>query len=312
MRIAIFGVGGIGAYFGWRLARSGEEVVFVARGENLRTLSSRGLTVETPEGTSVLHPLRAIGDPSEAGHVDAVILGVKSWQVTEAAEAIRPMIGPETCVVPLQNGLEAPVILSKTIGPGHVLGGLCHIVVSIVGPGHIRHAAAEPHVAFGELNNEPSERTLRLHEAFSRAGVKCTIPPDIDLAMWEKFLLIASFSAVAAVTRAPAGVIRSLPETRRMLEESMEEIVAVARARGVNLTRDNIGFAMAFIDGLTPEATASMQRDIMAGRPSELGEQAGAVVRLGLEAGQATPINSAMYWSLLPQELRSRGKVSFA
>jgi len=311
MRIAIFGVGGIGGYFGRRLAGSGEDVVFVARGENLRVLSERGLTVDTPDGTSVLHPVHAVGDAKEAGPVDAVILGVKAWQVPEAAEAIRPMIGPETFVVPLQNGLEAPTHLVKALGAKHVLGGLCHIVVFIVGPGHIRHAGLEPHVAFGELNNEPSERTRRLQEAFSRAGVKCEIPEDIHRAMWDKFLFIASFSGVAAVTRAPAGVIRSVPETRQMLGEAMTEIVAVAAARGVSLKADAIASTMAFIDALAPTATASMQRDIMEGRPSELSAQAGAVVRLGQEVGVDTPLNSAIYRSLLPQELRARGRVEY-
>lgn len=311
MRIAIFGVGGIGGYFGWRLARAGEDVVFVARGENLRVLSERGLTVDAPDGTSVLYPLNAVRDAQEAGHVEVVMLGVKAWQVAEAAEAIRPMIGPDTFVVPLQNGLEAPTHLAKALGAERVLGGLCHIVVFIVGPGHIRHAATEPYVAFGELDNSPSERTRRLQDAFSRASVKCGIPADIHRAMWEKFLFIASFSGVAAVTRAPAGIIRSLPETRQMLEDAMEEIVAVAAARGVRLGADAVNSTMAFIDGLAPTATASMQRDIMDGRPSELSEQAGAVVRLGREVGVETPLYSAIYRGLLPQELKARGKFQF-
>lgn len=311
MRIAVFGVGGIGGYFGWRLARSGEEVIFVARGENLRVLSERGLTVETPEGTSVVHPLHVVGEAKEAGHVDAILLGVKAWQVPEAAEAIRPMLGRDTFVLPLQNGLEAPTHLVEALGPERALGGLCHIVVFTVGPGHIRHAAIEPYIAFGELDNRPSERAQRLREAFSKAGVKCEIPPDIHKAMWEKFLFIASFSGVAAVTRAPAGIIRSLPETRRMLEEAMKEIVALATARGVNLKDDAINSTMTFIDEMASTATASMQRDVMDGRPSELSEQVGAVVRLGQEAGVETPLYSAIYGSLLPQELRARGELVF-
>ncbi len=311
MRIAIFGVGGIGGYFGWRLAQAGEDVVFVARGDNLRVLSEQGLTVDTPDANSLVYPVHVVGDAGDAGQVDAVILGVKAWQVPEAAEAIRPMIGPDTCVVPLQNGLEAPMHLSRTLGPEHVLGGLCHIVVFLVGPGHIRHAALEPHVAFGEPDNRPSRRSSALREAFVRAGVKCDIPADIHLAMWEKFLFIASFSGVAAVSRAPAGIIRTVPETRQMLEQVMNEIVGVAQARDVGLTQSSINSAMAFVDGLAPAATASMQRDIMEGRPSELSEQTGAVVRLGREVARATPLNSAIYGSLLPQELRARGKVEF-
>ena len=147
--------------------------------------------------------------------------------------------------------------------------------------------------------------------AFSKAEVKCEIPEDIHKAMWEKFLFIASFSGVAALTRAPAGIIRTIPETRWTLEESMKEIVAVAKARGVNLSEDAVRRTMAFIDGLAPAATASMQRDIVEGRPSELSEQAGAVVRLGREVGQATPLYSVIYGSLLPQELRARKQVEF-
>jgi 2-dehydropantoate 2-reductase len=161
------------------------------------------------------------------------------------------------------------------------------------------------------LDNRPSERAQRLRNAFSRAGVKCEIPLDIHVAMWEKFLFIASFSGVAAVTRAPAGIIRSVPETRHMLEEAMKEIVAVAQARGVGLKDDAIASTMAFIDGLAPAATASMQRDIMEGRPSELSQQAGAVVRLGQEGGKNTPLYSAIYSSLLPQELKARTKLEF-
>jgi 2-dehydropantoate 2-reductase len=311
MRIAIFGVGGIGGYFGGRLAQAGEDVVFVARGENLRVLSERGLTIEHPDGTSTRHPVQVVSDPRAVGQMDAVIVGVKTWQVPAAAEAIRPMIGPDTVVLPLQNGLEAPWHLVKVLGPESVLAGLCHIIVFRAGPGHVRHAGTEPHVAFGELDNRPSERTRRLQDAFLHAGVDCEIPSDIHKAMWEKFLFIASFSGVAAVTRAPAGIIRSIPETRTMLEESLREIVAVAQARDINLGEEAIGSTMAFIDRLAPTATASMQRDIMEGRPSELNEQAGAVVRLGKEVGQDTPLNSAIYRSLLPQELRARKKIEF-
>jgi 2-dehydropantoate 2-reductase len=311
MRIAIIGVGGIGGYFGWRLARSGEDIVFIARGENLRVLAKHGLTVDTLDGESVVHPVNVVGDPREAGAVDAVILGVKSWQVSEAAEAMRPLIGPETFVLPLQNGLEAPSRLASVLGPEHVLGGLCHIVVFLQGPGHIRHAAMEPRVTLGELDTKPSERVRLMHACFSRAGVHCEVAPDINVAMWMKFLFIAAFSGVAAVTRAPAGVIRSIPEARGMLEEALKESVAIAQARGIGLPDDAIESTMALIDALAPTATASMQRDIMAGRPSELFDQTGAVVRLGKEVAQSAPLNAAILGSLLPQELRARGSVDF-
>ncbi len=311
MRIAIFGVGGVGGYFGWRLAQVDSDVTFIARGETFEALSKNGLKMDTPDGRSVVQPVQVSDNPDKVGPVDAVIIGVKAWQVPEVAETIRPLVGIETFVVPLQNGLEAPSHLSKALGPEHVFGGLCRIVAMKVGPGHIKHVGLEPYIAFGELDNRPSERGRRLKEIFTKARVNCEIPTDIHVAMWEKFLFICSFSGVAAATRAPAGAIRSVPETRRMLEDSAREIIKVAHARGILLRDDLVASTMAFVDNLGFDSTASMQRDIMEGRPSELSEQLGAVVRLGQEVGVETPLISALYSSLLPQELRARGKVEF-
>ena len=312
MRIAVFGTGAVGGYFGGRLAQSGQDVVFVARGEQLKALRDRGLRVDSLQGDFVLRPVQATGDPVQAGVVDAILVGVKAWQVPEAARAMRPLVGPETFVVPLQNGVEAPSQLAAALGADHVLGGLCRIVSQIVEPGHVRHAGLEPYVALGELDNRPSERAQRLLAALLRAGVKAEVPPDIHVAMWEKFLFIASFSGVGAVTRAPAGVLRSVPETRYMLEQAMREVLAVARARKIALPEESIARTMTLVDGLPPGGTASMQRDILAGRPSELESQNGAVVRLGLDAGVPTPLHAFIYHSLTPLELRARGQVQFA
>ena len=312
MRIAVFGTGAVGGYFGGRLAHAGEAVTFIARGEQLRALRERGLRVDSPTGDFVVQPVQATGDPAQVGAVDAVLVGVKAWQVTEAARAMLPLVGPATFVVPLQNGVEAPDQLAAVLGAEHVLGGLCRIVSLVVEPGHVRHAGLEPYVALGELDNRPSQRAERLREAFARAGVTAEIPPDIRVALWEKFLFIASFSGVGAVTRAPAGVLRALPETRQMLEQAMREILAVARAKGIALPEDSIPRTMALVENLPPDGTASMQRDILAGRPSELESQNGAVVRLGRDVGVATPLHAFIYHSLLPLELRTRGQVQFA
>jgi 2-dehydropantoate 2-reductase len=311
MRIAVFGTGAVGGYFGGRLAQAGEKVVFIARGEQLRALRDHGLRVDSPKGDFAVRPVQATDDPAQVGTVDAVLVGVKAWQVPEAARAMRPLVGPATFVVPLQNGVEAPDRLAAVLGAEHVLGGLCRIVSQLVEPGHVRHAGLEPYVALGELDNRRSERAERLRGAFARAGVKAEIPPDIHVAMWEKFLFIASFSGVGAVTRAPAGVLRSLPETRSMLEQAMHEVLAVARARGIALPEESIPRTMALIDGLPPNGTASMQRDIIQGRPSELESQNGAVVRLGQEVGVATPLHAFIYHSLLPLELRARENIAF-
>jgi 2-dehydropantoate 2-reductase len=310
MRIAVFGAGAVGGYFGGRLAQAGEDVVFIARGDHLKAMQTRGLRVDSVAGDFAVDPVQATDDPSEVGLVDAILVTVKARQVPEAAEAMQPMVGPETFIVPLENGVEAPSQLAAVLGEEHVLGGLCRIISALVEPGHIRHAGIAPTITFGELDGHRSARAERLHQAFAKArGVTPSIAPDVRVAMWEKFLFIAALSGVGAVTRAPVGVLRSLPETRRMLEEAMEEILSVAHDLGIALPQETMAETMAFIDALPASGTASMQRDIMAGRPSELESQNGAVVRLGQEAGIATPLNRFIYHSLLPQELQARGQL---
>jgi len=311
MRIAIFGAGSVGGYFGGRLSQVGEDVVFIARGEHLNAMTSHGLRVDSINGDFVVQPVQATDDPSKTGEVDMVLVGVKAWQVTEAAEVMRPMIGPETFVLPLQNGLEAPSQLSEILGDQDVLGGLCGLFCYVAGPGHIVHAGTDPFVKFGELDNHRSQRVELLLETFKRAGVNAEIPPDIQVAMWMKFLLIAVWSGMGAVTRAPVGIWRSLPETRRMAELGLQEIIAVAAARGISLPEEALQMIMTMYDGLVPQSTASLQRDVMEGRPSELEAQFGAVVRFGQEADVATPLFTFIYHSLLPMELRARGQLQF-
>jgi 2-dehydropantoate 2-reductase len=312
MRIAVFGTGGAGGYFGAQLARAGEDVAFIARGEHLRAIRTRGLRVETPKGDIVIEPAEATDDPALVGVVDVVIVGVKTWQVTEAARAMHPMVGPDTFVVPLQNGVEAPSQLAEVLGAGHVLGGLCGTLSLIAGPGLIRSIGEAHFIKFGELDKGRSERAERLRQAFERAGVKVEVPPDIDVSLWEKFLFVVSFGGIGSISRAPIGVLRTLPETRRLLEKCLREIFAVARARQVALSDASIEKALAFLDSLPPGGTTSLQRDIADGKPSELEAWNGAVVRLGREAGVDTPLHEVIYHGLLPLELRARGKIEFA
>jgi len=311
MRIAIFGSGGVGGYFGGRLALAGNDVTFIARGEHLRALRSTGLHVDSINGDFTVSPISATDDPSQVKSVDVVILGVKAWQIGEAADAMRPMIGASTFVLPLQNGVEAFQQLAEALGKEHVLGGLCKIVSYVDQPGHIQHAGFEPLVAFGEWDNRSSDRVAALREMFTQAGVEAKVPSDIEAAVWNKFLFIAGFSGVGAVTQAPAGVLRSLPQTRALMEHAMREILLLAKTRGVSLPDDAVNLALASLDGLPENAMSSMQRDIMAHRPSELESQNGAVVRLGQEAGIETPVNSFLYASLLPLEMRARGELLF-
>jgi 2-dehydropantoate 2-reductase len=311
MRVAIYGAGGAGGYFGAQLARSGVDVTLVARGRHLRAIQSHGLCLETPAGEFVIQPAKATDDPTQVGPIDVILLGVKAWQVEEAARNMRPMVGPETFVVPLQNGIEAPSQLAALLGAGHVLGGLCGTFSWVVAPGRIRNIGAASFIKFGELDNQPSERAERLRQSFEKAGLKVDIPADIHTALWEKFLLVTSFGGVGAVSRAPIGIVRATPETRLLLEQCMEEVSAVARARRIQLSDTVVADTMSFIDTLAANATTSLQRDIAEGKPSELDFWNGSVVRQGRAVDVSTPVNQFIYHSMLPQELRARGKIVF-
>lgn len=313
MRIAIFGVGGVGGYFGGRLAQTeATKVIFIARGAHLQAMREQGLQVKSIKGDFTVQPVEATDNPAEVGPVDVVLVAVKAWQVADAAQTIKPMVGPDTVVVPLQNGVESPRQLADILGAEHVLGGLCRIVSYITAPGHIHQAGGDPYVAFGELDNRPSERVKQLLRIFGQTtGVIAENPPDIQAAMWSKFLSIASWSGVGAVTRAPVGVWRHLPETRQLWQHAMREVFDVAVTRNIALPDGVIDKFTAYVDALPPQATASMQRDIMNGRPSELETLSGGVVRLGREVDVATPTHAFIYHALLPLELKAQGKVEF-
>ena len=306
MRICVFGVGGVGGYFGGRLAADGNSVVFIARGATLETLRRNGLRVESPVGDVVLPTVEATDDPANVGEVDAVILGVKAWQVPGVAEAARPMIGANTFIVPLQNGVEAADQLVELYGSEPVVGGMCRIVSFVVEPGRIRHQGVEPFVALGELDNRRSERVERLAAAFSDAGVDTKVSPDIQSSIWQKLLFIAPVSGLGAVTRVPIGDLRSNRETYSVLRKAMLEVETLALARGISFADDAVEKTLKFVDGLPEGMTSSMQRDIMDGRPSELEALNGAVVRLGREAGVTTPVNGFIYAALAPMEARTR------
>lgn len=305
MRFAVVGVGAIGGYFGARLVEAGNDVAFVARGTTLAALKENGLRLESPKGNFVAKPVFATSHAKEIGSVDVVLLGVKTWQVSKAAKSIKPLLGERTCVLPLQNGVEAPQELATALGPDRALGGLCWMLSSLVAPGHIRHIGVEPSIVFGELNNTRSERVKELLTTLQAAGIQAHIPPNIQAAMWEKFLFICSVSGIGAITRATIGEIRQHRETRAMLEQSMREIAAVARGHNIRLPEKIVEERMAFVDKLPKEGTASMQRDLIDGRPSELEAQNGAVVRLGRQVGVNTPLNEFIYHALLLSEIKS-------
>ena len=312
MRIAIFGSGGVGGYFGGRLAELGEDVTFIARGTHLRAMLKSGLRVDSIAGNFKLNKLNATDNPKQVGFVDYVICTVKSWQVPIAAKAMQPMIGPQTLVIPLQNGVEAPGQLIEVLGEDAVLGGLCAIISFKAGPGHIKHIGANPLIRFGHLDNHADPRINTLSELFNRCdGVKSSIPDDIIVAMWQKFLLISAWSGVAAVTRAPIGILLQQAETRQMLLDAMQEICDLAMARDIDMPADSIQKTMNALEGFPANSTTSMQRDLEQRLPSELDVQNGAVVRLAEAVGVDTPVNRFILGSLRSQELRARGALKF-
>jgi len=288
----------VGGYFGGRLARAGEDVTFIARGDHLRAIKSNGLKVESGDGDFLIHPAKATDDVNEVGEVELVILGVKAWQVPDAARAMKPLVGPNTTVLPLQNGVDAVSQLVNELDADHVVGGLCKIVSFVVAPGHIRHGGFKPSVVIGETDNRRTDRIARIEAVFKRAGLEIAIADDIQVALWMKFLFIASFSGTGAVANAPAGVIRTDPKWRAQIVTAMEEIYALAHARGIKLPPDSIDIVMAGVDSLPEDATSSMQRDIAAGKPSELESQNGAVVRMAREAGIDVPTHAFIYETL--------------
>jgi 2-dehydropantoate 2-reductase len=311
MRIAVFGAGGVGAYFGARLAEAGNEVSIVARGAHLDAIRAHGLRVDSVLGDMLVRPKVASASAADVGPVDAVLLGVKTWAIADVAPTLKPLLGRDTFVVPLQNGVDTPDLLAAALGPEHVVGGVCGGFCFIVAPGQVKHIGGVTFVKFGELDRRKSERVERLRAEFSAAKVDVGVPDDIRVALWEKLMLVVPFGGVGAVSRAPIGVIMKTPETRTLIEAGMREIAAVALAQGIQLPADSVERTLTLLDGTTPTGTSSLQRDIAAGKRSELDAWTGAVVRLGARLRMPTPTHSFLYAALLPLERRARGELAF-
>ncbi len=311
MRIAIMGSGGVGGYFGSRLVQAGQDVTFIARGAHLNALKQTGIRLISVKG-DFAGPVQATDDPETVGTVDLVLVGTKAWQVADAGKAMLPMIGPATAVLPLQNGVEAAEELIKVVGAKPVLGGLCRIISYRSQPGEITHMGADPTIVFGELDGSETARCKWIANTFNAAvGVEAEPTQNIRVALWQKFLFMPPVSSVGAVTRAPLGVIRQVPETRELLVAAIQEVKCLAEASDVALPASAVDATMSFIDGLPANTTASMQRDITDGKPSELESQTGAVVRLAGKLGVPVPVHSHLYQALLPLELRARGTIKF-
>jgi 2-dehydropantoate 2-reductase len=307
MKFAIFGTGGVGGYFGGRLAQAGQDVTFIARGAHLAAIRASGLRVESVNGDFTIHPASVTDSPQSIGAVDVVILATKAWQLSDAIAQIQPLLGTDTTILPLLNGMEHMDKLLSAFVRERLIGGLCRISVFIAAPGHIKHVGVPPYIAFGELDNSQSERIESLYRIFSSLqGVTAEVPADITAAMWEKFIFISGTSGIGALTRQPVGEYRTNPESRKMLYDAMSETATVAHVRGVNISPTFVKETMQRIDNLPPQMLASMQKDMMEGHPSELNEQTGAVIRMGKATGVPTPTHEKIYVELLPLEQKAR------
>jgi 2-dehydropantoate 2-reductase len=308
MKIVVVGAGGAGGLLGALFARSGAEVAFVARGEQLRALQGRGLRVTTPLGSFHTGPLQASEDPAQLGQADLILVAVKTWQVRAIAPRLKPLLREGTLVLPVQNGVEASDELAEALGEGPVLGAALRVLSRLEAPGAVLHEGGTPGITLGAHRSSKvgRDRLAALCEAFRLAGVDAQVADNIDAVLWEKLLFVEPLGSVGAVARAEVGALRGIPETRALLAEAMAEIAAVALGRKTGIAPDAVGEAMARVDKLPAGARTSMSRDIAEGRPSELQEQTGAVVRVGKLCGVPTPVHEFLLAALLPQEKRAR------
>jgi 2-dehydropantoate 2-reductase len=305
-RIAVVGAGGVGGLFAALLARAGHDVCMLARGAALLAIRERGLLVHGPHGDFAASIARASDDASALGAADIVLVTVKTWQLADLGPELLPLVGDGTLVIPMQNGVEASEVLGHSLGDDHVLGAVCRVISWTERPGEIRWIGHQPSLTIGPRSPGLLARVQACAGALEAGGIEVLVTEAIERARWQKFLFIAPYGAVGAVERVPLGVLRKTPRSRARLEAAMHEVAAVAAARGVDLPPDAVAAAMQRIDALHEDASTSMARDIIAGRPSELHEWIGAVVRLGRAAQVPTPVSAELYAQLEPLEALAR------
>jgi len=307
MKIAIIGAGGVGGYFGGKLANAGVDVTFVARGEHLAAIREKGLKIKSIAGNFTVRKAKAIAEIKNMGNVDLVLLGVKAWQVTDVARQLKDVIDDHTAVLPLQNGVLAARELALHLDKKNIVGGLCRIISQIEAPGIIRHSGVEPFIAFGELDRQKTDRTARIKELFDQAGIAHLVADDIHVELWNKFMAIC-VSGLLAVTRSTYGAVRELKETRKMMHDLLAEIHEISWGEKIRLDNKIVEKTMRLIDSYPYDSTSSLTRDVLAGRPSEIDYQNGAVVKLGEKHNINVPVNRYIYSCILPMELAARAK----
>ena len=299
MKIAVMGSGGLGGLYGGRLAHAGYDVSFIARGAHLAAMREHGLVIENePHGTIHVSPVQATDDPAAVGLVDLVLIAVKLWDTESAVRAIRPMVGPQTAVLSLQNGVLKDDMLRGAFGDGAVLGGVAYVATQLARPGVIRQTGTMQRLIFGEYDGRRSARAERLLEALIRAGLQAEISDDIRRTLWEKYAFLVALSGTTATMRSTIGPIRSNPRSRAFLRELLEETVTVGRAHGVRLPEHYAADRLAFLDTVPPDMTSSMHHDLERGNRLEVAWLSGGVVQLGEAVGVPTPANRAV-WDIL-------------
>lgn len=299
MRIAIFGTGGVGGYFGGRLAAAGEDVTFIARGAHLAAMRERGLSVVSPKGDLHLPSVKATDDPATIGPVDVVIFTVKLYDVEASAAQLKPLIGPDTIVITLQNGVEAVDMVARHVGAEHVAGGAAYVVAVIERPGHIHHTTAD-RLVFGEMDGRLSPRLQAFQEAGRRAGFVADLSEDVKTDLWVKFVRLGTWSGMTTVTRSPMGVIRSFPDLLEMMETALDEAMAVGRARGITFPAGLVDGTKEMVRTFPHGSKSSMLEDLERGRRLELPWLSGAIVRMGKENGVPTPTHAFIANVLAP------------
>ncbi len=299
MRIAVMGAGGVGGYFGGRLAQAGHEVSFVARGKHLDAIRTKGLTLKSPLGDAVIR-VRAAEDPAELAITDVVLFAVKLWDTESAAERIRPLMEKGGVVIPFQNGVESIERVGKLLGPERVMGGAAYIAGRIGEPGVIVQTGQMARLRFGPVLPAQKKSAETFLAACKEAKIDAELTDDIVRVLWEKFVLLVALSATTTVTRKPVGVVRADPDTRWLLETCMREVWTLGRKRGVKLADDFVEQTLKFADGLPQEMKASMLGDLEAGGRLEAPWLSGAVARMSHEAGIEAPANRAVYAALKP------------
>lgn len=306
MRIAVVGAGGVGGYFGAKLARAGESVVMLARGPHLDAIRRHGVRVRSVQEGDIAAKVEAVESFAGQPPVDIALFCVKSFDTRSAAEALRPVVGPSTGVVSLQNGVDNEETLDEILGRGVALGGAAYVFAAIEAPGVIAHKFAG-RIVFGEMDGRQTDRATRLRDALARASVPVELSTDIRRVLWEKYLLISAQAGMTSLTRCPAGVLRETPESWRMYRLILEELAAVARAAGVSLTGDVVDAVMKQAAALAPDAYSSLHHDLTQGKRLELEALHGHAVRLGERHGVPTPMVFAVYAALKPHVAGRRG-----